>query len=103
MIRLTAPVVLPCDPACSVLRDGVVDVGDDGRITFVGARAQAPASDDPVHALHGVLLPGLINTHAHTPMLALRGAGGDLRSCAGCTRSCGPWRPASPATTCAPR
>lgn len=78
MIRLTAPVVLPCDPACSVLRDGVVDVGDDGRITFVGARAQAPASDDPVHALHGVLLPGLINTHAHTPMLALRGAGGDL-------------------------
>ncbi|MBW0115270.1 amidohydrolase family protein [Pseudonocardia abyssalis] len=78
MIRLTAPVVLPCDPACSVLRDGVVDVSDDGRITFVGPRASAPASDAPVRALPGVLLPGLINTHAHTPMLALRGAGGDL-------------------------
>ncbi|GAA2549569.1 amidohydrolase family protein [Pseudonocardia hydrocarbonoxydans] len=78
MIRLTAPVVLPCDAACSVLRDGVVDVSAEGRITFVGPRAQAPASDAPVHALPGVLLPGLVNTHAHTPMIALRGAGGDL-------------------------
>lgn len=78
MIRLTAPVVLPCDRACSVLRDGVVDVSAAGRITFVGPRASAPASEDPVHALSGALLPGLINTHAHTPMLALRGAGGDL-------------------------
>lgn len=78
MTRFTAPVVLPCDPACSVLRDGVVDVSAEGRITFVGPRASAPASADPVHALTGALLPGLINTHAHTPMLALRGAGGDL-------------------------
>jgi 5-methylthioadenosine/S-adenosylhomocysteine deaminase len=77
-MRYTAPVVLPCDTACSVLRDGVVDVSAEGRITFVGPRASAPASDAPVHALSGALLPGLINTHAHTPMLALRGAGGDL-------------------------
>lgn len=77
-MRFTAPVVLPCDPACSVLRDGVVDVSVEGRITFVGPRASAPPSDAPVHALAGVLLPGLVNTHAHTPMLALRGAGGDL-------------------------
>lgn len=77
-MRFTAPVVLPCDPACSVLRDGVVDVADDGRIAFVGPRASAPPSDAPVHALTGALLPGLVNTHAHTPMLALRGAGGDL-------------------------
>lgn len=77
-MRFTAPVVLPCDPGCSVLRDGVVDVDAAGRITHVGPRAAAPPSDQPVHALPGVLLPGLINTHAHTPMLALRGAGGDL-------------------------
>ncbi len=77
-MRFTAPVVLPCDQACSVLRDGVVDVDDDGRITFVGPRVGAPPSDQPVCALTGALLPGLINTHAHTPMLALRGAGGDL-------------------------
>jgi 5-methylthioadenosine/S-adenosylhomocysteine deaminase len=76
--RFTAPVVLTCDPGCSVLRDGVVDVDTDGRITWVGPRASAPASDAPVTALAGALLPGLVNTHAHTPMLALRGAGGDL-------------------------
>lgn len=77
-MRFTAPVLLLCDPACSVLRAGAVDVDHDGRITFVGPAADAPPSDGPVHALPGALLPGLINTHAHTPMLALRGAGGDL-------------------------
>ncbi len=77
-VRFTAPVVLPCDAACSVLRDGVVDVDAGGRISFVGSRAQAPASDTPVRALRGALLPGLVNTHAHTPMTVLRGMGGDL-------------------------
>jgi 5-methylthioadenosine/S-adenosylhomocysteine deaminase len=76
--RFTAPVVLPCDPHCSVLRDAVVDVDADGRITHVGPRATAPASTAPVLALSGALLPGLVNIHAHTPMIALRGMGGDL-------------------------
>jgi len=76
--RLRAPVVLPCDPACSVLRDAVVDVGADGRIAWVGPRSAAPPSEAPVRELAGALLPGLVNTHAHTPMIVLRGAGGDL-------------------------
>ncbi|KAA9151909.1 amidohydrolase [Amycolatopsis acidicola] len=74
--RYTAPVVLPCDPACSVIRDGAVDVGDDGRITYVGPAAAE--FDGPVTALSGILLPGLVNAHAHTPMTLLRGMGGDL-------------------------
>ena len=78
MIRFTAPVLLPCDAACSVVRDGVVDVDAAGRIAWVGTRAAAPPSDAPVHALPGALLPGLVNTHAHTPMSVLRGKGGDL-------------------------
>ena len=77
-LRLTAPVVLPCNAECSVLRDAVVDVDADGRIGFVGPRVAAPASDAPVRALSGILLPGLVNAHAHTPMVALRGLGGDL-------------------------
>jgi len=77
-LRLTAPVVLPCDTSCSVVRDAVVDVDDDGRIAFVGPRSSAPPSAAPVRALRGLLLPGLINAHAHTPMVALRGLGGDL-------------------------
>jgi 5-methylthioadenosine/S-adenosylhomocysteine deaminase len=77
-VRLTAPVVLPCDAECSVLRDAVVDIDADGRIAWVGSRGDAPPSEAPVRALSGALLPGLINTHAHTPMITLRGLGGDL-------------------------
>jgi len=77
-LRLTAPVVLPCDPGCSVLRDAVVDVAADGRIAFVGPQADAPPWDGSRRALRGLLMPGLVNTHAHTPMIVLRGAGGDL-------------------------
>ena len=77
-VRFSAPVVLPCDPRCTVLRDAVVDVDDEGRITHVGPRATAPPSAAPVRALPGALLPGLVDTHAHTPMIALRGMGGDL-------------------------
>jgi 5-methylthioadenosine/S-adenosylhomocysteine deaminase len=77
-LRLTAPVVLPCDAECSVLRDAALDIDADGRIAWVGPLAEAPPSEAAVQALPGVLLPGLINTHAHTPMIALRGLGGDL-------------------------
>jgi 5-methylthioadenosine/S-adenosylhomocysteine deaminase len=77
-IRLHAPVVLPCDPACSVLRDAVVDVTADGRIGHVGPAATAPPTDAPVAHQSGILLPGLVNTHAHSPMTLLRGMGGDL-------------------------
>jgi 5-methylthioadenosine/S-adenosylhomocysteine deaminase len=77
-LRLRAPIVLPCDPACTVLRDAVVDIAADGRITHVGAFADAPVSDAPVRDYPGILLPGMINTHAHSPMTVLRGMGGDL-------------------------
>ncbi|MHA6797216.1 amidohydrolase family protein [Pseudonocardia bannensis] len=77
-LRFTAPIALPCDPACSVVRDAVVDVDADGRIAWAGPRADAPPSDAPVRALPGLLMPGLVNTHCHTPMTMLRGMGGDL-------------------------
>lgn len=77
-MRLRAPVVLPCDPECSVLRDAVVDVRPDGRIGYVGPHSDVPESEEPVRELPGILLPGLINTHAHSPMTVLRGMGGDL-------------------------
>ncbi|GAA2806658.1 amidohydrolase [Crossiella cryophila] len=79
-MRLKAPVVLPCDAACSVLRDAVVDIDEAGRIVHCGPIADAPAlpAGAQVRELTGILLPGLINTHAHTPMMPLRGLGGDL-------------------------
>jgi 5-methylthioadenosine/S-adenosylhomocysteine deaminase len=78
--RLAAPAVLPCDPACSVVRDGVLDLAEDGRIAWCGPRARAPElpSTASVRELPGLLLPGLVNAHCHTPMTVLRGMGGDL-------------------------
>ncbi len=76
--RLHAPVVLPCDPDCSVLRDAVVDIGADGRLGYVGRADWAPPTAAPTRALPGILLPGLVNAHAHSPMTLLRGMGGDL-------------------------
>jgi len=78
--RLTAPVLLPCDPECSVVRDAVVDITAEGRIGYSGPASAAPQidSDVPVTRLSGILLPGLINAHAHSPMTVLRGMGGDL-------------------------
>jgi 5-methylthioadenosine/S-adenosylhomocysteine deaminase len=79
--RLVAPLLLPCDPGCSVVRDGVLDIGADGRIIWCGPRAAAPEHPGPagsVRVLDGLLLPGLVNAHCHTPMTVLRGMGGDL-------------------------
>jgi 5-methylthioadenosine/S-adenosylhomocysteine deaminase len=78
MFRLRSPIVLPCDPSCTVLRDGVVDVDSSGRLGYVGPADGAPATEAPVRQLDGILMPGMINTHAHSPMTVLRGMGGDL-------------------------
>ncbi|WP_423817354.1 amidohydrolase family protein [Saccharopolyspora rectivirgula] len=79
-LRLHAPLVLPCDAECSLVRDGVVDIGDDGRITHCGPAASAPQlpAGAPVRECSGILLPGLVNAHAHSPMTLFRGMGSDL-------------------------
>jgi len=77
--RLRAPIVLPADPACSVLRDAVVDIDATGRISHCGPAADAPDPDGMlVTNLPGILMPGLVNAHAHSPMVLLRGMGGEL-------------------------
>jgi 5-methylthioadenosine/S-adenosylhomocysteine deaminase len=77
--RLRAPVVLPADPTCSVVRDAAVDIDESGRIAYCGPAADAPDPDGAlVTDLSGILLPGLVNAHAHSPMTLLRGMGGEL-------------------------
>ncbi len=77
--RLTAPVALSCAPGFPVVRDAVLDVDDTGRIAWFGAASLAPAAPSAVvRPLPGLLMPGLVNTHCHTPMSVLRGMGGDL-------------------------
>ncbi|MQA08535.1 MAG: amidohydrolase family protein [Pseudonocardiaceae bacterium] len=77
--RLHAPVALPADPDCSVLRDAAVDIGPAGRISYCGPMSAAPTLEEvAVTECTGILLPGLINAHAHSPMTVMRGMGGEL-------------------------
>src|SRR2546422_568259 len=80
VLRLHTPMALPCDPTCSVVRDAVVDVDADGHVAYCGPRDSAPERprDADVRECGGVLMPGLINAHAHSPMTLLRGMGSDL-------------------------
>lgn len=50
---------------------------EDGRIAFVGARAQAPAGDR-VELGDVILMPGLVNAHCHLELTAMRGFLEDL-------------------------
>ena len=43
-----------------------------------GPAETAPSHNGTTVTLHGLLIPGLVNTHAHTPMVLLRGAGEGL-------------------------
>ncbi len=58
---------------------GVVDV-DDGVVVWSGQASDAPPAPAgaPVVQVDGVLMPGMVDIHAHTPMLLLRGTGEGL-------------------------
>lgn len=77
--RYVADHLLPMGPAFSLFSPGFVDVAD-GWVTASGPLAEAPALGPSavVHRLAGLLLPGLVNCHAHTPMTVFRGAGEGL-------------------------
>jgi 5-methylthioadenosine/S-adenosylhomocysteine deaminase len=57
-----------------VWRPGVVDVVGD-RIVHAGPLDTAPPPPGPVRQLPGVVVPGLVNAHAHSAMTLLRGVG----------------------------
>lgn len=75
--RLTADYVIPGDGGGTVIADGAVDIGADGRIVAVGPVAEL--GDGPaVTPVGGLLMPGLVNAHAHTPMTLVRSVGDGL-------------------------
>jgi len=76
-VRLVADAVVTADEAGTVLRPGAVDVSA-GWITRVGPPEDPPPPGTEVRAVGGLLMPGLVNTHAHTPMTLLRSAGDGL-------------------------
>jgi len=78
VVRYGADAVVPCDGTGLVLRPGVVEVSD-GVITHVGRTGStAPVGRVREVRVHGALLPGLVNTHCHSPMTLFRGSGEGL-------------------------
>jgi 5-methylthioadenosine/S-adenosylhomocysteine deaminase len=63
----TADAVVTCDAEAQVFRPGSVTV-EDGAITAVGPAVQGGEK------LEGLLMPGLVNCHCHSPMTLFRGA-----------------------------
>ena len=70
MTRYHARWVLPI--ASPPVREGTV-VEQQGRITYVGPRVNAPTGEDDVDLGDVMLMPGLVNAHCHLELTAMRG------------------------------
>ena len=79
-VRLVADYVVPCRPdtPADVIAGGAVDIGADGRIAAVGRPDELGPAPGPVRPVGGLLMPGLVNVHAHTPMSLIRSVGDGL-------------------------
>ncbi len=77
--RYLADHVLPMDPGFSLHSPGFVDVSA-GRVAAAGPVGEASllGRGDAEHRLGGLVMPGLVNCHAHSAMTVLRGAGEGL-------------------------
>ncbi len=75
--RYVGDVVVTMDEDRRVHQPGVLDVVD-GRVAWVGAATDAPAAAAVERRIGGLLMPGLVNAHGHSPMTLLRGAGDGL-------------------------
>jgi 5-methylthioadenosine/S-adenosylhomocysteine deaminase len=78
-VRLVADAVFTVDDDDTMFAPGAVELDDDGRIAWVGDPWQVPpAAGMQVEELGGLLMPGLVNCHAHSPMTLVRSAGDGL-------------------------
>ena len=77
--RYLADHLIPMDDEGSIHSPGVVDV-EDGAVVWAGTVDNAPSQREEtvIERVEGVLLPGMVNIHCHTPMVLLRGAGENL-------------------------
>ena len=75
--RYAADTIVTCDANNSVYSPGVIDV-EDGKITWVGNLGDEEEREIQTHKIGGLLMPGLVNAHCHTPMTLVRGAGDGL-------------------------
>lgn len=77
MTRYRAEAAVLGDRTGTVLTDVAMDV-DDGTIAWIGPYVNAPPYSGPTETLSGLLAPGLVNAHCHSPMTLFRGLGEGL-------------------------
>lgn len=76
--RLVADVVIPGEGQGMVVEGGAVDIDAAGRIVRVGPETELGPAPEVVERPGGLLMPGLVNSHAHSPMTLVRSAGDGL-------------------------
>src|SRR3954451_11090115 len=73
MVRFTARALVVGDRAGTVVPDAVLDV-EGGEIRWGGTAGDAPGGPRAETVeLPGILMPGLVNSHSHAPMVLFRG------------------------------
>ena len=75
--RYIADTIVTCDATNSIYSPGVIDI-EEGKITWVGDLGNEEEADMQTSKIGGLLMPGLVNAHCHTPMTLVRGAGDGL-------------------------
>ena len=76
-VRLVADAVFTVDAEDRVFQPGAVEF-EDGVITWVGDPATEAAPGTDVRHLGGLVMPGMVNCHGHSPMSLVRSAGDGL-------------------------
>ena len=74
-MRLVGDYLIPGAGDGAVVAGGAIDIDDAGRILGVGTESELGEAAGEVHRVGGLLMPGLVNAHAHGPMTLLRSAG----------------------------
>ncbi len=74
-LRLVGDYIVPGEGSGAVIAGGAIDIDTGGRIVAVGREADLEAPEGSVNRTGGLLMPGMVNAHAHGPMTLLRSAG----------------------------
>jgi 5-methylthioadenosine/S-adenosylhomocysteine deaminase len=70
---IVADHVYPNDGSGTVLEPGVIEIDDGVVVSVSSVRGQRPTGVDVTDLGDSVIMPGLVNAHAHTPMSLIRG------------------------------
>ncbi|MGI9610733.1 MAG: amidohydrolase family protein, partial [Acidimicrobiia bacterium] len=76
-LRLISEWVVPVD-GDRIIVNGAIDIDTTGTIVAIGPESDLEPAPADRRVVGGVLMPGLVNTHAHTPMTLMRSAGDGL-------------------------